>query len=148
MSKTDKQAADLVYYLNKIMHSVDWYHEIELPDYFIAEHPLGSVLGRAKYSNYLLIYQGTTIGGSYKGKRLYYPELGENVILYSGSSIIGKSHIGHDVIISANSCVKNEDIPPCSIVFGSSPNLTIKTKSREEIREMNITWEWGGDLCM
>lgn len=143
LSQHDKQAADLVYYLNKVMHSVDWYHEIELPDYFVAEHPVGSVLGRAKYSNYLSIYQGTTIGGSGKEGKLYYPELEENIILYSGSSLIGQSHIGHDVILSANCCVKNEDVPPCCIVFGSSPNLIIKKKSQEEIREMARTWKWG-----
>lgn len=129
-----------MYYLNKIMHSVDWYHEIELPDYFVAEHPLSSVLGRAKYSNYLSVYQGTTIGGSRKKEKLYYPELEENIILYSGSSVLGKSHIGHDVVLAANSCVKNEDIPPCCIVFGSSPNLIIKKKTQEEIREMNRNW--------
>ena len=38
---------DKVYYLNKIMHSVDLFYAIELPDVFGAEHPLGAVMGRA-----------------------------------------------------------------------------------------------------
>ena len=42
---------DKVYYLNKIMHSVDLFYAIELPDVFGAQHPLGAVMGRAKYSN-------------------------------------------------------------------------------------------------
>lgn len=29
-----EQSAAYVYYLNKIMHSVDWFYAIELPDYF------------------------------------------------------------------------------------------------------------------
>lgn len=44
----DKRA-DYVYYLNKIMHGVDWYHEIKLPVHFGIEHPVGSVLGKAEY---------------------------------------------------------------------------------------------------
>ena len=138
----NKRGADMVYYLNKVMHSVDWYHEIELPDYFAAEHPLGSVLGRARYSDYLFVYQGTTIGGSYnKYGELYYPELGEKVTLYANSSILGKCRIGSNVVLSANACVKNEDVPSCSIVYGQSPNLVIKRKSEEEMKAFNRAWE-------
>lgn len=35
-----------IYYLNKILHSVDWFHAIELPTYWGVEQPIGSVLGR------------------------------------------------------------------------------------------------------
>ena len=77
--KRDKNAADMIYYLNKVLHAVDWYHEIMLPDYFFAEHPLCSVLGRAKYSNYLLIYQGTTIGGS---SELYFIRFLEKMLFF------------------------------------------------------------------
>ena len=43
--------ADKIYYLNKILHSVDIYHEVELPSTFFLEHPVGTVLGRAKYQD-------------------------------------------------------------------------------------------------
>lgn len=118
--------ATKVYYLNKIMHSVDWYYEIELPEYWGVEHPLGSVLGRAKYANGLFIYQGCTVGGN-KGK---YPELGENVILYANVTVLGNSKIGNNVIISANTYIINQNIPDCCIVFGNSPNLIIKRKDK------------------
>lgn len=52
-----EKLASQVYYLNKIMHSNDWFYEVELPMHFYAEHPLGSVLGRAKYGDYFFIYQ-------------------------------------------------------------------------------------------
>ena len=47
---------DKIYYLNKIMHSVDLFYAIELPQYFGAEHPLGAVMGRAKYSDGFFFY--------------------------------------------------------------------------------------------
>ena len=50
--------ASYAYYLNKIMNSVDWFYAIELPDVFCAEHPVGSVLGRAKWNgNRFFVYQ-------------------------------------------------------------------------------------------
>ena len=45
---------DKIYYLNKIMNSVDLFYAIELPQKFGAEHPLGSVMGRAKYGDGLI----------------------------------------------------------------------------------------------
>ena len=129
--------ADMVYYLNKIMHAVDWYHQVELPIHFLAEHPLGSVLGRAVYGDYLFIYQGTTVGGSRKGDKLYYPKFGDNVILYANATVLGNSIIGNNVIISANTYIINDVVPDNCIVFGASPNLIIKTKDEEYIKQMS-----------
>lgn len=113
---------DKVYYLNKILHSVDIYGEIAMPDVFFLEHPLGTVLGRAKYGNNFFAMQGCTVGGN-KG---CYPVIGENVKMYSNSKILGKSNIGNNVLISANCYIKDVDIPDNVTVFGQSPNLIIK----------------------
>jgi serine O-acetyltransferase len=42
--------------------------------------------------------------------------------------ILGNSKIGNNVILGAGACVKDQDIPDNSMVFGSSPNLIIKKK--------------------
>ena len=122
------QLCDKIYYLNKIFHSVDLFYAIELPAHFGAEHPLGAVMGRAKYNNGFFFYQGCTVGGTRdKQGNLYYPELGENVHMYSNSSILGNCHIGNNVNLGAGCIVKNQDVPDNSTVFGHSPNLIIKT---------------------
>ena len=46
------------------MNSVDLFYAIELPQKFGAEHPLGSVMGRAKYGDGFFFYQGCTVGGT------------------------------------------------------------------------------------
>lgn len=125
--------ADIVYYLNKVMHSTDWFYEIDLPVFFFAEHPLGSVLGKAKYSDHFFVYQGTTVGGSYRHGKLFYPEIGSMVVLYANSSVIGNSVVGNNVIISANCHIVNELVPDNCIVFGNSPNLVIKKLDEKEI---------------
>ena len=48
----------------------------------------------------------------------------------------GMLYLVNNVIISANSYLINETIPDNCIVFGQSPNIIIKKKSEEEIREM------------
>ena len=124
--------ATKIYYLNKILHSIDWYYEIELPDYWGIEHPLGSVLGRAKYSNGFFFYQGCTVGGN-KGK---YPTMGKNVILYSNATVLGDTSIGNNVVISTGVTIKDEIIPDNCLVFGQSPNLIIKNKNKEYIDKL------------
>ena len=135
--------ADVFYYLNKIMHSIDWFYQVDLPVHFMAEHPLGSVLGRARYSDYLFIYQGTTVGGNRKGNSIDYPTLGSNVVMYANSTVLGDSVIGNNVIISADTFIINGRIPDNCIVFGKSPDLIIKKKTPDEIRDMTSAfWKW------
>lgn len=133
----DEASATKVWYLNKIMHSCDWFYAIDLPVHFGAEHPLGSVLGRAKYDDYFFIYQGVSVGGSIDSEgNIKYPTLGNHVLMFSDSKILGDSRIGNYVVLSANSYVINEDIPDNSIVFGQSPNIVIKPMTKEKIRTL------------
>lgn len=118
------QLADRLYYLNKIMNACDLYHEVELPNFFKLDHPVGSVMGRAKYGEGFCFGQNCTVGNN-KG---IYPVIGENVRMCANSSIIGKYVIGNNVTIGANSGVKDENIPDNSLVFGYSPHLIIKQR--------------------
>ena len=137
------QEANMVYYLNKIMHGIDWFYKVELPIHFMAEHPLGSVLGKAQYGDYLFVYQGTTVGGNRKGGELYYPILGNNVIMYANSTILGRSVIGNNVVVAADTYIIDEIVPDNCIVFGKSPNLVFKQKVESEIKDLTAhIWSW------
>ena len=48
-----------------------------------------------------------------------YPTIGNNVIIFPNSTIVGRIHIGDNSIIGANSFV-NKDIP-CNSVYGGVP---------------------------
>ncbi len=85
----------------------------------------------------------TTVGGNRKDGKLYYPVLGNNILIYANSTILGNCHIGNNVIISAESYIINETIPDNCIVFGKSPDIVIKNKSEEEIKDMtSFIWKW------
>lgn len=120
--------ADKFYYLNKVMHCIDIYHAVNLPDVFFFEHPVGSVFGRALYGTNFFAMQNCTVGGNRDRKtgELYYPVIGDNVKMYSVSKIIGKARIGNNVTLSANAYVKDVEVPGGATVFGQSPNLVIK----------------------
>lgn len=124
---------DKIYYLNKIMNGVDLFYAINLPSAFGAEHPVGSVMGRAKYGEYFMFYQNCTVGGIETDKGVIYPCIGNNVHMYANSSIIGDCKIGDNVCIGAGALVKNEDIADNSLVFGLSPNLIIKPNNKINI---------------
>jgi serine O-acetyltransferase len=109
------------------LNAVDLYYEVVLPRIFYLDHPVGTVLGRAVYGDYFSFTQNCSVGHN-KG---VYPVIGENVRMMPGSMILGRSRIGDNVIVSANTYIKDTDIPSCSVVFGSSPNLIIKSKDRD-----------------
>ena len=116
--------ADKIYYLNKALNADDLFYEVELPEFFMLDHPMGSVMGRAKYSNGFSFSQCCTVGNN----RGVYPIIGENCEMCMNSAIIGNCHIGDNVILGAGALVKDQDVPSNSIVFGQSPNLIIKQK--------------------
>lgn len=131
--KRDKNGtnAEKLYYLNKVLNCVDIFYEIELPNLFYVEHPVGSIIGRAKkIGDYFFFHQGCTVGENFGS----FPTIGKNVTMFADSKILGNSVIGDNVILSANSYVINETIPDNSIVFGQSPNLIIKTYDEKYIK--------------
>lgn len=92
------ELAQLVYLVNRRLNHFDCYYTRQIPDIFRLVHPIGSVLGQATYSNYLVIYQGVTVGGDPK---LRYPYISESVVLFSNSSILGDCSISSNCAVGA-----------------------------------------------
>lgn len=123
--------ADRLYALNKMLHGIDVFYQVELPKVFLFVHSVGTVLGRAKYGEGLVVYQGVTVGGNMK---LDYPSIGKGVALFSNCSVIGAAVLGDDVAVSARSVILNDVIPAGQVCFGQHPNVQCK-KSKSNIQE-------------
>lgn len=123
----NNEIASYLYYLNKSLNCVELFYEVELPQIWWCEHPLGTIMGKAKYGDYFFFYQGCTVGGNFKrdGSSIY-PIIGNHVKMLSNSKVIGNSRIGNNVIISAGTYIKDQDVPNGVIVFGNSPDLVFK----------------------
>lgn len=122
----DSRIPTKLFYLNKLMNSLDLYFLVELPEVFFLVHPMGSVIGNAQYGNYLAIYQGCTVG-AVDGT---YPQFGEGTILFAGATVLGKTISGDNVTFAAKSFVINSTIPENSVVTGSFPEHKIVSSSR------------------
>ena len=118
----EKEAAK-VFLLNKQMFGIDAFYAIELPSVFYFCHPLGTVLGNAIYSDYLVVYQGVTVGSRLgpDGSGGEYPSFGEGCALYANATVIGDSKIGNNVTFGAGALVIDKDIESNTVVLGTHP---------------------------
>lgn len=114
-----------LYRLNKALHGLDAFYEVELPSVFMFVHPLATVLGRGAYSDYLLVYQRCGVGSNHDE----YPELGEHVTLRPGSSVLGRCRIGARCTIAAESLLLDRNLDSDSIYIGNPRDHVIRKGS-------------------
>ncbi|MDD5477601.1 MAG: serine O-acetyltransferase [Candidatus Omnitrophica bacterium] len=91
---------------------------------FFIDHGLGVVIGEtAIVGDDVLLYQGTTLGGTgiIQGKR--HPTVGNNVVIGAGAKVLGNITIGDNSYIGANAVVV-KDVPPNSTVVGVPGRIT------------------------
>lgn len=87
-------------------------------------HPVGIVInGKTKIGKNCTIFQNVTIGDSFSNKLpSKYPTIGDNVMIFANSVIIGGITIGDNAIIGAGSVVLH-DVPQNSIVAGNPAKI-------------------------
>lgn len=122
--------ASKVFLLNKTMFGIDVFYGIDLPEVFMFIHPVGTIVGNAHYSDYLVIYQGVTIGSLIEGK---YPKFGEKTIIYSNSSVIGDCNFGTNCIVGAKAYVIDKDLQNDQIVLGNYPENRVIVNKKPTI---------------
>jgi serine O-acetyltransferase len=81
------------------------------------DHGMGVVIGEtAIIGDYVLIYQGVTLGGTGKETGKRHPTLGNNVVVGAGAKVLGNLSIGENVRIGAGSVVLRDVPPDCTVV--------------------------------
>lgn len=127
-----KPLAKLFYYLDRFFFSCDIPNECVIGDNVWFPHlALGVVIHkRVRIGNNCKIYQNVTIGCRNKGDVSYGPPMiGNNVLIGTGSCILGDIKIGNNVKIGAGSIVVS-DIPDNATVVGN-PGKVIKVNNGE-----------------
>jgi len=110
---------------------------------FFIDHGTGIVIGETTViGNNVKIYQGVTLGAlsvrKDKAKTKRHPTIEDNVIIYSGSTILGgDTTIGHDSIIGGNVWL-TESIEPYSVVYHKS-EIHIRNKSKNRVEQINFS---------
>jgi len=81
------------------------------------DHGMGVVIGEtAIVGEYVLIYQGVTLGGTGKQAGKRHPTLGNNVVVGAGAKVLGNINIGGNVRIGAGSVVVKSVPSDCTVV--------------------------------
>jgi serine O-acetyltransferase len=114
-----------LFLLNKALHGCDIYFEVELPRVFLLVHPLGTVLGRARYGERLVAYQRCGIGSNHG----HYPEIGSGVTMHPGSAVLGRSRVGDGCTIAAESLVIDRDLPAGSLYIGNPRDCVVSPRA-------------------
>ena len=93
---------------------------------FFIDHGMGVVVGEtSEIGTNVLLYQGVTLGGTGKDKGKRHPTLGNNVVVGTGTKILGPITIGNNVKIGANSVVL-KSVPNNATVVGVPGRITRK----------------------
>lgn len=101
---------------------------------FFIDHGTGIVVGESTIiGKNVKIYQGVTLGALYVGKdqanKKRHPTIEDNVIIYSGSTILGgETIIGRDTVIGGNVWL-TESVPPFSVVY-HKPSVVIRDSKK------------------
>ena len=113
----DTEAPTRLFLMNKAFNGIDLFYEIAMPEVFYIGHSVGIVLAKATYGNYLVLYQNSTVG-RHKDQ---IPVLGDRVVLYPHTAVIGRSVVEDDAVVSQGVSVVNKHVPKGSIAFSGGP---------------------------
>jgi serine O-acetyltransferase len=120
-------------YITEMAHSetgIDIHPEACIGEYFAIDHGTGVVIGSTCIiGNHVKIYQGVTLGAKsfevdengnpVKGIPRH-PIVEDNVVIYSGATILGRITIGKNSVIGGNVWV-NRDVPANSKIVQGKP---------------------------
>lgn len=123
---------DKLMYLNRILNNFFFSYKGGLPDIFFLGHPIGTVLGNAVYSDFLVVLQNVTVNTSEDEEGRPAPCLGKGLFLGAGAKIIGNKRVGNCVSISVDTVVYNQEIPDDKIVItGPDGQVLVKDRKKE-----------------
>lgn len=122
---------DRMFFLNRLVNSVDLFYSVNLPEVFFISHGLGLVAGNAQYGNRIVFFHNVTVGRVGNNK----PILGNNIVIYPGASITGKSVIGNNCTLSAGVQIHNLTVPDNTLVKMSDGKLTF---SRSDVNYCDL----------
>ena len=112
---------------------IDIHPGAKIGNNFCIDHGTGIVIGETcVIGNNVKIYQGVTLGALSVSKdkmnAVRHPRIGDNVVIYSGATILGgQTHIGHDSTIGGNVWL-TESIEPFTVMYYKSEVIS-KQKS-------------------
>jgi len=120
---TSRVRVYIAYFFFRLLSSIEISPRANIGPGLFFPHPQCVVIGMATLGKNCTIYQGVTIGAKLPFHDKY-PEIGDNVYIGAGSTILGDIKIGDNVTVGAKTLIL-EDIPDNCVVVGN-PSRIIK----------------------
>ncbi|MFT3663202.1 MAG: serine O-acetyltransferase [Gordonia sp. (in: high G+C Gram-positive bacteria)] len=96
---------------------------------FFIDHGMGVVIGEtAEIGEDVLMFHGSTLGGTSMSKGKRHPTVGDRVLIGAGAKVLGPITLGDDAKIGANAVVVH-DVPPGYVAVG----VAAKTRPGSEL---------------
>lgn len=131
-NNSDTNLCTKIFLLNRYLYSIDVYYEVALPDIFLFVHAIGTVLGRASYSDYCIFYQQCNVGGSPDAHdKLIYPTLSEHLTMHPNSCILGNCIVDKNCTMAAGSMLLNTNLNAQTLYIGNPRDNVMKSRVRE-----------------
>ena len=138
-SKQKKYAelANAIFYWSRFRTGCNIFYKVNINKYFYPIHPFGTIISpHAKYGKGLQIYHNVTIGhytledpvrSSFSGipKKRAKLKIGDWVIIFSNSTVMGNSVIGDNVILGLGTKIINRNVPSNTTVMTTENGKTI-----------------------
>jgi serine O-acetyltransferase len=100
---------------------------------FFIGHSVGIVLAKATYGEKLILYQNSTVGKNHGVA----PVLGDGVVMYPNTAIIGRCNVGGGTVLSQGTGVINRDTPGDCVVYpGTGGDLIFKASKRDVLADI------------
>jgi len=110
--------ARVISHLSRTFTGIEIHPGAQIGKKFFIDHGMGVVIGEtAEIGDNVTIYHGVTLGGVTWDKVKRHPTVEDNVVIGSGSKVLGPFTVGKGAKIGSNSVVVKE-VPPNATVVG------------------------------
>ncbi len=127
----EKTACDKLLQLNKLLNNVFISYKCGLPDHFLLIHPIGTILGNANYSDFLVVRQGVTVNTAHDKEGNPAPYLGRGLNFGAHAKIFGNASVGDRVSIGAGAMIYQTEVPDDHVVISKEGKVIVRKRKRE-----------------
>lgn len=132
--------ADKLILLNRTLSGMWCSYKNNLPDIFVFMHPVGTVLGNANYSDYLVVLHNVTVNTTQDERGKYLLNIGKGCYLSAGAKIIGKESIGNYCTLGVDTVLHNMSISDNTIAYNDK-NGSLQIKKHDNTKLLSVYFD-------
>lgn len=130
----EKVLADKLILLNRALSGMWSSYKNNLPNIFFLQHPVGTVLGNANYSDYLVVLQNVTVNTMEDDNGNLTLNIGKGCFLSAGAKIIKNSTIGDWCTVGEGTVLHNTPLSDGQLAYTDKDGrLNIKKYDNSDI---------------